>query len=228
MFGKVISFFAENKPLPPPPFTLTGGVETTVGADKVVTFASSGTLNVSGSGIVKVLVVAGGMNGGVGDAIEPGFSTGAGGRGGEVVYDASFAITSGSYTITVGGSGQNSSFSTITANANTGALGGAAKTIDGNGSAGSAGTTSTITGSSYVYASGGGSGAYWGSYNGGAPGTGGGTGGNTSFTVPQDGSNGTNYGSGGGGAAFGFTSTYAVSNPGSGAGGVIIFRYTPN
>lgn len=100
----------------------TGGTITTVGSDKVHVFTSSGTFTPTGSGNVKVLVVAGGGGGCSG-----------GGGGGGVVYNAAKAVSDGvGLTVTIGAggagkatnpdghgvadNGQNSVFGDITAN----------------------------------------------------------------------------------------------------------------
>lgn len=73
----------------------TGGNSTNdVSGDRVHTFTSSGTLTVTGSGNVQVLVVGGGGGGGG--------STGGGGGAGGLIYTNSYAVSSGSYTVTVG------------------------------------------------------------------------------------------------------------------------------
>lgn len=86
-----------------PPFVLSGGTETTVGSDKVHTFTSNGTLTVTGSGTVSILVVGGGQAGnGVGSGTSYG---GGGGGGGEVYYSSSYTLSAGTYNITIGGGG---------------------------------------------------------------------------------------------------------------------------
>ncbi|MBU0615911.1 MAG: hypothetical protein KJ601_07500, partial [Nanoarchaeota archaeon] len=87
----------------------------------IYTFNSNGTFNVS-SDIpdVEIIVVAGGGSGGAG---ENGLNSGGGGGGaGGVIYNSSYAITSGNHNIIVGqggtGSskpGQNSSFGSLVA-----------------------------------------------------------------------------------------------------------------
>lgn len=256
MFGKPITFFSENiQKVSGPTFYLSGGTETTIGNEKVMVFTTNGTLQVIGSGTVSVLVVGAGQNGAAafwGGSLA---STGFGGNGGQINYQASYAVSAGNYSITVGqalslpSSSQpgSSIFGTITSQGgdnsnNIGAQGGAARFIAHStsytnyvGNAGTNGTAHNITGTSIVYASGGGSGAYS-AYRapivtilGGAGGTNAGAGGDfdTNLT-PQErpGNSAINYGSGGGGAAVsrsGGNGTYG----GQGYNGVVIFRYTP-
>lgn len=102
----------------------TGGTVTTSGNYRIHTFTSSGTFTVNKAMNVQVLVVAGGGPGGRAGA------GGGGGGGGGVIYNAAYAITPGSKTVTVGttktgstGSGyssellygNNSVFDTLTA-----------------------------------------------------------------------------------------------------------------
>ena len=80
----------------------TGGTITTDGDYKVHTFTGSGLFEVtSGSGNVWYLIVAGGGGGGRRGVNNGG--AGGGGAGGlltNAVYD--YAVTTGSYTVTVG------------------------------------------------------------------------------------------------------------------------------
>jgi Concanavalin A-like lectin/glucanases superfamily len=105
--------------------TATGGTITTSGLYKIHTFTTTGantfTLTSPASITAQVLVVGGGGAGG------SAYVGGGGGAGG-AVFNASFTITSGTYTVTVGAggarttagvgyvgpSGSNSSFSSIT------------------------------------------------------------------------------------------------------------------
>ena len=84
----------------------TGGTVTTSGAYKIHTFTTTGnttfTLTSPASITAQVLVVAGG--GGGGSAY-----VGGGGGAGGAVYNATFTITSGSYTVTVGAGGARNS-----------------------------------------------------------------------------------------------------------------------
>jgi len=100
----------------------TGGTITTSGDYTIHTFTSSGTLTMISPGDIEVLVVAGGGAGGTGGTA----ARGGGGAGG-IVYDDVYAVTTGSYTVTVGGggttgsatetsgSGNNSVFDSLTA-----------------------------------------------------------------------------------------------------------------
>jgi hypothetical protein len=254
MFGRVISFFSENKSLPSP-FSLSGGVETTVGSDKVLTFTTNGTLTVSGSGVIRVLVVGGGAGGGGAFRDTPSnvFYTGAGGNGGQVVYNAAFSVSSGSYNVVIGSAGVGGSQGVGTAPDNVpgyqssilgiiayggnkansyGADGGAYITgiSSANGNDGSAGTTNDINGTSYVYGSGAGSGALGTSITtrvGGNGGTGAGTGGGADFgALNPPPTTGSNYGGGGGGGAR--VHNTRRGDGAAGFNGIVIVRYTPN
>lgn len=147
----------------------TGGTITNITGYTVHTFTGNGTFNVTGSGTVEVLVIAGGGSGGGGN-----YNGGGGGAGG-LLYNASYPVGTGSYTVTVGlggptaGSssnginGQNSSFGNLTAvgggggGRNTGSdfpglnggSGGGGALVAGNGTAGqgyAGGTASGATG----------------------------------------------------------------------------------
>lgn len=249
MFGKPITFFSENISRTAP-FVLTGGTETSVGADKVLTFTSTGTLTVNGSGTIQLLIVGAGGGGGLGDRFWnnpngfPGRS-GGGGKGGQVLYYASYNVSSGSYTVTVAPQtssnsntdasiGANTSIFGLTASGSGGANGGASKqapnsgTISSDGLPGSEGTTNSITGTAVVYGSGAGSGAFGtdNTKSGGLGGTGAGNGGGVNFrTHTPLATAGTNYGAGGGGGGV----IYQISGSSGATGqqGVVIIRYTP-
>lgn len=251
MFGRVISFFSENKSLPSP-FSLSGGVETTVGSDKVLTFTTNGTLIVSGSGVIRVLVVGGGAGGGgaLSNSVAGAFYSGAGGNGGQVVYNAAFSVSSGSYNVVIGSAGAGGSRQTTPNNvpgyqssilgiiayggdkANSyGANGGdIIVSFSANGSDGTSGTTNDINGTSYVYGSGAGSGSISTNSNtrvGGNGGTGAGTGGGGSFgTLTPAPTTGSNYGGGGGGGAL--ILNVRQGDGAAGFNGIVIVRYTPN
>lgn len=128
----------------------TGGNITTSGSYTIHTFNSSGTFGVTGSGSVEVLVVAGGGGGASG-----------GGGGGGYVYNASYPVVTGNYTVTVGNggtfgsgyagstvptAGENSVFDTLTANG--GGKGGTnfsdVVTNGGNGGSGGGGAYSGV------------------------------------------------------------------------------------
>jgi hypothetical protein len=225
------------------PFLLSGGVETTVGSDKVLTFETNGTLTVVGSGIIQILLVGGGKDGE--DAVSGGSGySGAGGAGGAVNYISSHSITAGSYNIVIGNFGTWPGTTTalgFNAGGGAGAAGGAGLAPNNsNGNLGTNGTTNTISGTSYVYASGGGGGAITGSTNqtGGAGGTGAGKGGDI-FINPVSGrfnaqyydrndpvGRGSNYGAGGGGGSAKWNTGESAYGA-NGKAGVVIIRYTP-
>jgi hypothetical protein len=74
---------------------------------QIQTFTASGTLTVSNSGMVDILVVGGGGGGGVGAT----YTTGSGGgAGGYLLVSGTAYLQSGSHTVTVGagGTAQNS------------------------------------------------------------------------------------------------------------------------
>lgn len=75
----------------------TGGEESVVGGYRIHKFLSNGTLNVTRSGNMEVLVVAGGGGGGT--------NMGGGGGGGGVLANPSFPVNAGSVTVTVGAGG---------------------------------------------------------------------------------------------------------------------------
>ena len=80
----------------------TGGTVTTDGLDKIHTFTSSGTFQVTaGAGNIEYLIVAGGAGGGE--------NHGGGGGAGGLIYSSSYSLGVGSYTITVGAAGSGGS-----------------------------------------------------------------------------------------------------------------------
>jgi len=105
-------------------FSATGGTVTTVGGFQIHTFTSSGTLTIADrSGSVEVLVVAGGGAGGGALIFQSG---GGGGGAGGLIYNPSYAVTSGQVITVIvgaggsgstgtGGDGSNSVFGTLTA-----------------------------------------------------------------------------------------------------------------
>ena len=205
-----------------PAFQVTGGTISTSGSYTIHTFTSSGTLGVTGSGTVDVFVVGGG--------ITPGGTTG--GNGGQVVYNASYSVSTGGISVTVGGANANSAFGAITATAGGGAAGGAG----GNGGSrryglpGADGTLSPIDGLYYGGGGGGGAdgdGEWWGGAGGNR---GGGSGGNLfwyepwSKFVPVAGSAGT-ANTGGGGGAGAYQSYYGQAGGGAGGSGIVVVRY---
>lgn len=212
-----------------PSFNLSGGTETYIGNDKLLTFTSNGTLTVTGSGTIRLLIVGAGEPGESGNY----WYSGAGGNGGEVYYNSSYSVTEGTYDVFVGlmeGSYVSSIFNITKRRGSNingiGTAGGARKTSTGDGNNGTNGTSNDITGSTVVYASGGGGGAYSNQarmYNGGTGGTGAGNGA-MAYTTAYSPSSGSNYGAGGGGGSF--VNTGGKSNGASGKQGVIIIRYT--
>jgi len=77
----------------------TGGLITTAAnGDRIHTFTSSGTFTPAVNCTPEVLVVAGGGGGGT-------YAAGAGGGAGGLIYNPSYSITVGSYTVTIGGGG---------------------------------------------------------------------------------------------------------------------------
>jgi hypothetical protein len=123
----------------------TGGTVTTSGSNTIHTFNSSGTFTVNYSGNVQALVVGGGGGGG-------GNGGGGGGAGG-LRYSSSLALTSQSYSITVGsggaangGMGSNSVFSSLTALGGGGGANRDSGTADAGGSGGGGGGATTQAG----------------------------------------------------------------------------------
>ncbi|MDP2794359.1 MAG: hypothetical protein Q8O25_09825 [Sulfurisoma sp.] len=199
-----------------------GCVTSTVGADTVVTCASNGSITIpAGVTSVRYLVVAGGGGGG---GIPANAADGAGGGGaGGFLQGNSFAVSAGTYTVTVGaggaggtgttrgGNGSNSTFSTLTA---TGGGGGAfagdnTGTSGNNGGSGGGGSDNNNggTGTSGQGNNGGagnnndGGGGGGGANSAGANGTNT-TGGNGGAGISNDiNGTGTSYGGGGGGGA---------------------------
>jgi hypothetical protein len=226
------------------PITASGGTITTPGDGfKYHTFTSSGTFTVTaGLNTVEVAVVAGGGAGG-GDFSGLTFYAGGGGAGG-VVYNPSYLVTSGSYTVTVGaggtpnalsnawgGNGENSVFGTITA---IGGGGGARGNGDNTspvytglsgGSGGGGGSNGGVGGSSLTPL---GSGTSYGGKGFNSNGIAGGGGGATSAggTVAGPGGNGINifttgskYAGGGGAGIFSGNPTANAGTDGGGNGG---------
>lgn len=229
-------FFAKNRPR----MIASGGTITAVGIEKVHTFTTSGTFTCLGRGYIQVLVVGGGDNGGDGSASY----TNKGGDGGEVIYNSRFFINPADISVTVGGVSQNSIFSTITAIGGGGVNGGAALTAAQNQNypncstttPGVNGTTSSITGVAYVYASSGSAGCFmmggaYGNYDSSLtpPGTGAGAGGGAWASAGGDSgltpaaTAATNYGAGGGGGSKGWS--YGAGA--AGKSGVVIIRFLP-
>ncbi len=81
----------------------TGGTVTILNGSFIHTFTSSGTLSCSNNRTIQLLVAAGG-GGGAGSYGQGG---GSGGGGGGLIYNASYAISAGNHTITIGSNGIN-------------------------------------------------------------------------------------------------------------------------
>ena len=75
---------------------LIGGTVTEIGADRINTFTSSGTLTVLDGGLVHILAVGAGGGGGI---------LGGGGGGSGEVVDTYVILSPGTYTVTVGAGG---------------------------------------------------------------------------------------------------------------------------
>ena len=166
-----------------PSYQATGGTITTVGSYKYHTFTSSGTFQVTSlaSGSMEYMIVAGGAGGAGGH--------GGGGGGGGLLENNAFTPSVASYSVSIG-------------------AGGAAKTSDGNGSAGTDSTFNSQT------ASGGGYGGGYGN-SGGNGGSGGGSGGATGGISAGAGTSG--QGNDGGRGASGANS---AGGGGGGKGGI--------
>lgn len=200
----------------------TGGTETTYihanGTNMTVhTFTTNGTFTVNNSLCVTALIVAGGGSGGD--------TEGGGGGAGGLLYNSSYCLSNGAYSVVVGDGGSagtgtgigdngaNSSFGNMTAmggghGAGTGA--GYPASIGGSGGGGALDAVTNRTG---IAGQGNAGGA---GYTGGAYGGGGGGGAGTK------GSDGTNTvgGNGGQGLSFNITGTGNVSYACGGGGGV--------
>jgi hypothetical protein len=181
------------------PFLLSGGIESTLGNETLMTFNNSGTLTVSGSGPIRVLVVGGGGGGKSGKS-----NNGNTGGGGAKVVEQYLTLNPGTYTVTVGnggtaggGNGGSSVISGVTQTANGGLGNGTSGTGFIPGTAGS----SAFGGAATCFVSGGGAGAT-------SNGSGGGSGAvGSGFTSNITGSN-IEYGWGGGGGPYDGTLTY--------------------
>lgn len=141
----------------PMQFFLSGGIETTLGAETLLTFNNSGTLTVVGTGQARILIVGGG-GGGRSSKSNSGNNGGGGGR----VIEQYLTLNPGSYTVTIGiggssggGNGGSSSISGVTLTAN----GGLGNGVSGAGfNPGSSGISSYICATT-SFTSGGGAGA---------------------------------------------------------------------
>jgi hypothetical protein len=188
------------------PFSLSGGTETSVGSETVLTFNNSGTLTVTGTGPVRILVVGGGGGGRSGKS-----NNGNTGGGGGRVIEQFLTLNPGTYTVTVGaagsangGNGSSSSISGVTLTASGGLGNGTSGSGFGVGSA-----VSNLWGgaaSCFTSSSGGGS-----TGNGQAGSSGSGIDNNITGTTTQ-------YGYGGSGGAYDASLTYTCIGSGGGNG----------
>ena len=177
----------------------TGGTVTEAGGYRVHTFIGSGTLTISGAGgNIEALVVAGGGSGG----------GAGGGGGGGVIYNTSYAVTSGqTIPVTVGAGGATKNGNGVGNSGNNSIFGSLTAIGGGGGGAHSSGAGSN-----------GGSGGGGGSCNAGTitPGSG---------TFGQGNSGGTGsvtcnpYTSGGGGGAGAAGDSVSVNQSGNGGAG---------
>lgn len=109
-------------PSKPLQFVLSGGIETSVGTETLLTFNNSGTLNITGSGQARILVVGAGGGGKSGKS-----NNGNIGGGGGRVIEQFLTLSPGTYNVTIGnggtangGNGGASNISGITLTANGG------------------------------------------------------------------------------------------------------------
>lgn len=184
----------------------TGGTVTNSGGNTIHTFTSGGTFTFFGSGNVSALVVAGG--GGGGSQLSGQGSSGGGGAG-ALIYNASLAVTPGSYSVVVGNGG----------------------TVNGGGNnQGNDGGLSSFNGISSTGGGGGGSGQHSAGRNGGSGGGGGyqmgagsgTTGGNnggasSAYGAPYNGGGGGGAGAVGGSGSSGGVGGAGLSNSISGS-----------
>ena len=202
--------------LSPTSLSIVGGTKYTYNGKVIHTFTSSDTLIIEGvneSQSIEYFIVGGGGNG-----------SSTGGAGGGVVVTGTTTITDGTYTVTVGGSGQQSSFNGITASsgqsvtgsdggnsgANTGAIGQTQNVCIQFWRNGSCRTWST----SFVGGGGAGSGSSATNANGGN-----GTQAPSTFRDPSN-PYGTNDFYFGGGGAGGSSSGSSLATAGLGGGGI--------
>lgn len=118
----------------PSGISATGGTITFSGGRTIHTFTTGGTFTVTGSGNVQLLVI-GGAGGGAGGS---GNTNGTGGGGaGEYYYNATYAVTSQGYTVTVGNGGNGGAAGADSGGGNNGLVGGSSSfgtiTVNGGG-----------------------------------------------------------------------------------------------
>lgn len=183
------------------PVTASGGTVTYNGNYVIHTFTGNGTFQLtSPSSISANILVVGGGGGG-------GYDGGGGGGGGQVVYQANYTLTAGSYNVIVGAGGA----ATTAASASTGAA--------AQGKQGSASSFGSIT------AAGGGAGGgkagvgATGASGGGSGHTGGTTGGSATAGYAGGGASST---AGGGGGGAGSAGALGTTTAGNGGNGVVI------
>lgn len=205
-------------------FVATGGTVTRVGGRRIHTFTTLGasTFTVSsGTTTAQILVVAGGGGGG--------YDRAGGGGGGGVVYSSAFALSAGSYAITVGDGGAGATTSVANGvNGGNSSFAGVTAAVGGGGggtyAAGSAGGSGGGGHGQVSYAGGAGTAGQGNAGGAGAAGTaansGGGGGAGSAGTVASTTVNGA--GGGGGNGAL-----YSISGSpvyyGGGGGGSIAF-----
>lgn len=237
--------------------TATGGTESMNGAFKTHVFTSSGSLVVTGYGVVEYLIVGGG--GGGGGTTSNSYHGGGGGAGGYLV--GSTLVMPGTYTVTVGsggagascstgscssrsGTGGNSSFNTLIAyGGGGGATGGGAYSAQngGSGAGGACGATTGGTGTSgqgnnggtstcasgYQAASGGGAGSA------GGPGSAGSgisnsiTGSAVTYAIGGDGAGGCSTQAANTGKGGSGCGGFGGYPGYAGASGIVVVRYVP-
>lgn len=205
-----------------------------VSSDKIHEITGSTTLQVVGSGTVRLFMVGAGANGNGGVNSS---SSGKGGNGGQVIVNNSYSLTSGYYSVVI--SAGQITFDSLVATKGGGVAGGSARTTTGNGNGGGTGTTTNIRYSNpattNVFGNSGGGGAYNTApgaatyYPGGVGPNGAGDGGYSpgSGGAAGDGISASGgYGDGGGGGAAD-TSVNGNATGGNGSSALFIIRYTP-
>jgi hypothetical protein len=238
-FNNSVLFSSGQYPPSTAAASAVGGTITTDGAYTIHTFKSSSTFNVTGGMNVEIIVVAGGGGGGSSLSTIAGKAAGGGGAGG-LLYNASLAVSGGSYGVNIGNggagsttravngaNGTNSSFSNSTFNMSARGGGGGGSAIDGistpenQGSAGGSGGGGV--GSYYPYGSIGGAGTGGQGYDGGngsfsGGNTRGGGGGGGSNQTGMNGTASTNGGNGGAGSTYNINGS-SFCYAGGGGGG---------
>lgn len=207
----------------------TGGLESEIAnyngtgeTWRLHTFTASGTLIIATAPRpFSYLIVAGGKPGGTATSHPGAF----GGAGGQVLENLAASLAPGTYSITVGNSDQDSTAFSLTAVSGDGAAGGTPNSASAGGP-GAVGTTSSVTGTSVIYGSGGGAGGAGQMSAGSAGGAGGsgagngGSGGSTNLGAPgQPGTAGAGNRGGGGGGGGGRSLTLSTAGGVGGAGG---------